>query len=113
MNMTQTVFILILIVPAVLGLAELLYLAKRLILAPMGKSKRCYAIFIEEKDAVLSLRAFCEENNWYGNFKKYSFFAVYDSLSEEIFKECELLAEQNNVTLIQVKDFSNKIKEFL
>lgn len=111
--MSQTVFIFILLVPAVFGMAEFLYLLKGCILSPVGKQKRYSVIFLKENDAVLSLRSFCEENNWYGNFKKYKFFAVYDSLSKETLKECELLTDKYGIILLNIEDFKDKIKDFL
>ncbi len=110
--MAETFFIIILIVPAVLGMAEILHLFKVYLLGYTRKGKKHSIVFLDNEDAVITLRAFCEEKNWYGKPVNNRFFAVYKGLSEEVFAECREIAEKNDIILLNIDDLTDYIKEF-
>lgn len=109
--MPQLIFIIFLIIPAVLGLAEILHYLKLLILSPESRSDRFCLSVLNEENAVLELRAFCEDNNWSKNPARYRFVAVYSELSADALDECKIIAEKNGVTLLKSSELNKFLKE--
>lgn len=98
--MPEIIMILFLIIPAVLGMAEILHFVKMLILSPYIKCNRYSLIVLENEDALFQLKNFLEENNWYGSKKLGKTIVVCKDLSSENFEECKHLAETNGAKLL-------------
>lgn len=109
--MPQLIFIIFLIIPAVLGLAEILHYLKLLIISPESPSDRFCVSVLSEGNGSLELRAFCEENNWSRKPVRYRLVAVYSELSAETLDECKIIAEKNGVTLLRASQLNDFIKE--
>ena len=106
------VFFLFLIVPAVLGVAEVLHCLKIAMLSSKENSFEFNCIFLEEENAVIHLKAFCEERNWNGIKNGKEYFAIYNELSQEVLNECDLIAEKNDIEFLNSKEFFEKIKDY-
>ena len=98
--MPEIIMVLFLIIPAVLGMAEILHFAKMLILSPYIKGDRYSLIVLENEDALFQLKNFFEENNWYGAKKLGKTIVVCKDLSSENYEECRQLAEANGAMLL-------------
>ncbi len=106
------VFFLFLILPAVLGVAEILHFIKIAMLSSGDKGYKFNCIFLEEEDAVLKLKVFCEESNWNGIKSGREFYAVYRELSENVLNECRLIASKYDIEFLSLEDFCQIINEF-
>lgn len=110
--MAETLFILFLILPAVLGMAEILHLLKSFLLGCTVKGRRYSIVFLENEDAVTTLRTFCEEKNWYGRHADDKLFAVYKELSQEVLVDCREIAEKNDIIFLSADSLGGNIEEF-
>lgn len=105
-------FFLFLIVPAVLGVAEILHLLKLAILSSKDNSYTFTCIFLEEENAIINLKTFCEEHNWNGMKIGNEFIAIYKELSLNVLDECRVIAAKNDIEFLKLDEFYKKIKEF-
>ena len=105
------VFFLFLILPAVLGVAEILHFLKLAMLSSDDKGYKFNCIFLDEDDAILKLKVFCEESNWNGKRSCREYFAIYKELSENVLNECGLIASKYDIELLSFEDFYQIIKE--
>ena len=105
-------FFLFLIVPAVLGVAEILHLLKLAIISSNENRYTFTCIFLEEENAIMDLKSFCEEHNWNGMKIGKEFFAIYNELSPNVLNECRLIAAKNDNEFLNSEGFYNKIKNF-
>ena len=105
------VFFLFLIIPAVLGVAEILHFLKLAMLSSGDNEYKFSCIFLEEENAIIKLKAFCEESNWNGIKRGKEFYAIYNELSENVLNECALIANKYDIEFLSVEEFYQKVKE--
>ena len=106
------VFFLFLILPAVLGVAEILHFIKLAMLSSGDKGYKFNCIFLEEEDAVLKLKVFCEECNWNGTKSGREYYAIYRELSKNVLDECKKIASEYDIGILSLEDFYQIINEF-
>lgn len=105
-------FFLFLVIPAVLGVAEILHYLKLTMLSYREDGHKLSCIILDDENAVIQLKAFCEESNWNGIKSGKECFAIYKNLSENIFNECKTIANKNDIEFLSLEEFYNEIKDF-
>ncbi len=108
--MTETVLLILLLFPSMLGLAELMHLAKTYILAPKVHPKKTVVVYLYGECAVEQLKLILEEYNWQG--KKYAeqIIAVDCGIDSRQYSECEKIANINQIIFCNEKDLASVLK---
>ena len=97
--MLEIIIILFLIIPAVLGMSEILHVMKMLILSPHTECNKYSLIVLENEDALFLLKKFFEENNWNGSKKNGKAIVVFKNLTGNIYEECKAVALNNGAVI--------------
>lgn len=108
--MIETILIILLLFPSMLGLAELLHLARNYILLPKTKPKKTVIVYLNGEKSVEQLMFVLQEYRWHGDSYAQKLAAVDYGIPDDIIDECREIAEENNI-LFYTKDFL-KINEF-
>lgn len=97
--MSEKILLYILLIPAMLGLAEILHFLKLYITRGKAKCKKCVLFYLCGENCFCSLKAILEECSWQGrNFAEK--VVVVDCGIEDI-EEC--LSEANNSGIVFIK----------
>lgn len=104
-------FFVFLVIPAIIGVAEMLHSLKMAMLLPKDDCRNFSCVFLQEENAVIQLKLFSEEVKWSGSKKTKENFAVYEKLSPKVLEECILLANENDFRIVDLEEFNRIIKE--
>lgn len=103
--MAEIILLLIFLVPAMLGTAELLHILKLYIAYPKNMLGGYYLIFLTEQNAALQLHSAIERANWLGRKYIGGIIAVNSGLSAEKYECCEKIARAYNVIYCSEEEF--------
>lgn len=109
--MIETIIFCVFLVPAMLGMAEMLHLLKVYIISPEKKMKKYLIVFLKDENSVRQLLCLLEEYNWIG--KKYAerIIAVNMGLKEEDYKKALNTANKGNMILCEYNEIESILKE--
>lgn len=103
--MAVRIFFYLLLIPAMLGLSEIIHYLKVYIMKPKGNIKKYMIVYLKGTDCAFKLKSVLEEYFWYG--KRYcEGILVLDGGIEDIF-ECESMAQRNKVVILKEKVFKD------
>ena len=108
--MAETILLILLLFPSMLGLAELMHLAKAYILAPKAHPKKTLVVYLYGEYAVEQLRLILEEYNWQGEKYAQQIIAVDCGIEGSQYAECEKMAGKNRIIFCNQKDLSSVFK---
>lgn len=92
------------LIPAMLGVAEILHKLKIIILAPKRADVSYNVIFLNNSEPVEQLSNAIYQSNWHGREYYGVLVAVNDFLNEENFVLCKELAQKNGVVFCSLKE---------
>lgn len=95
--MTQTILIILLLFPSMLGLAELIHLAKVYIILPKVKPEKAVIVYLEGENSVEQLLFILQEYAWQGERYAKKIAAVDRGIPENLIDECKRIAEKNGI----------------
>lgn len=104
--MLETILIILALIPAMLGLAELLHILKNFLLSPKKRPKKYLLVFLEKDFAIAQFSDALEQQAWFGKRYCDKVFAVFSTLSESELEACHRLANQNKAVLCSVTELS-------
>lgn len=105
--MIEIILLILCLIPAMLGLAELLHSLKLYILAPKNKAISYTVICLTGYSPQQQLRFAIEKYSWMG---EKSIIAVNTFVPEEDFEECREIAEKNNIIFCSADELTDAIK---
>lgn len=108
--MTEIILLFIFLIPAMLGLAELLHILKLFILKPQKPIISYKVIFLTNDSAVQQLQYILEQYMWIGKNNNFNLVVVNSLLSEENYDECKLIANKHNLTFCSVEELDGYLK---
>ncbi len=97
------------LIPATLGLAEILHILKRLILKPTKPYSSTTLIFIDGENAPLQLLYAAEQYLWQGKSEGTSVIAVYSSDDELDLNYCQNICKKNGFELCNIEEISGRL----
>lgn len=101
------------LIPTMLGLAELLHIAKIHILSPKKRLPTYILVDLGDGAPQLQLSLIVEKFRWLGKRYAERIIAVYSDISEKDLYECEKIAEEYNIILCSPENlyyvFSSKL----
>lgn len=103
--MAVRIFFYLLLIPAMLGLSEIIHYLKIYITKPKGNVRKYMIVYLKGSDCALKLKSVLEEYFWYG--KRYcERILVLDGGIEDV-SECESIARRNKVVILKEKVFKD------
>lgn len=108
--MTEAILLVLLLFPSMLGLAEIIHLAKVYIISPKIKPKKVVIVYLYGEQALEQLKLVLEEYSWHG--KKYAeqIIAVDCGITSALYAECERIASQSKIVFCNEKDLASILK---
>jgi len=100
--MAEKILVIVFLLLAMLGLAELLHLLKLYILFPKKKGERIFMIKLEGENALADLKAFYCEYTWFGTRLAKKLMAL-DCDAREI-DACKSFCKDNNIIFISQEE---------
>ncbi|MBR4123524.1 MAG: hypothetical protein IKT93_03820 [Clostridia bacterium] len=108
--MAETVLLILLLFPSMLGLAELIHLVKAYILAPKVSPKKTVVVYLYGEYAVEQLKLILDEYNWQGEKYAQQIIAVDCGIESSQYAQCEKIACKNQIIFCKEKDLANVLK---
>ena len=105
--MTETILIILLLFPSMLGIAELLHQVKIYILLPKTKPEKAVVVYLKGEKAVEQLMYILQEYRWHGESYAKRIVAVDSGIPENLVDECKKIAFENKI-LFYKKEHLNK-----
>lgn len=105
--MTETVLLILLLFPSMLGLAELMHLAKAYILSPKARPKKTVVVYLYGEYALEQLRLILEEYSWQGEKYAQQIIAVDCGIISEQYEECEKITSKNKIIFCKENDLAS------
>ncbi len=96
--MAEAVLMVLLLFPSMLGIAELIHLAKVYIISPKVKPEKTVVVYLKGEQAVGQLQYILQEYAWQGERYAKKIIAVDCGIAEDLAEECERIANKNNIT---------------
>lgn len=106
--MTVTILRLVAAVFCILGVAEVIHITKRKILAPHSKAQTQLIIYLDSDTPDLQLLSIVNELNWHSALRPDSIICIYSFIKEEQLEACIKTAEKYNITLYSLEEAENK-----
>ena len=108
--MGEIIFIILILVPAVLGLAECIHFLKRILLFS-GKNPKVFAVVVlDDSDFELQLASVYEKLCWAGNRYAQTIVALDDNLSDENKVICRGIFNKKGITVCNGSQLEQMIK---
>ncbi len=108
--MTETFLLILLLFPSMLGIAELMHLAKVYIISPKSKPKKVVIVYLYGEYALEQLRLILEEYSWHGKNYAQQIVAVDCGIVSEQYKECESFARNNKIIFCKEENLVSVFK---
>ena len=110
--MFEVIFCFLMLVPTMLGIAELIHMLKSSIINKKGKIFSYIVVVLENETAVSQLLYQIEKYKWQGNRYAQNIVAINSYLDEENEKLCGEIAKKYGVCLCTFEEISGNVKYF-
>ena len=107
--MGEAIFFIVFIIPAILGVAELIHLLRVYIICPKINSTSYLIIFLGESSPCKQLAFAAEELSWRGKKYAQNIIAVDCGLNAEEYQICYSFCEKNNFIFCNTKELQGYI----
>lgn len=108
--MVEIVFLSLFLIPAVLGLAEILHNLKCILLKPKKDIISYKIIVLTDDNPANQLLYAAEKFLWNGCDNGLNLIAVYNNLSFENFIECEKIAKRYDISFCWADELVNQLE---
>ncbi len=105
--MLEIIFVLVFLIPSMLGVAEILHLIKSYILSSKKKPRKLLLVYLTGDDALLQLKSVIEELNWHG--KRFAEKIIAVNCGAADFEPCRELAQKYEICYCDMKDFKEMV----
>ncbi len=107
--MTEFILLLLFLIPAMLGIAEILHIFKLYVLKPREPMISYKVVVLTDGTALAQLRFVAEQYIWSGKSGD-DVIIVNSLLNEENFKECKKIAQNNNFIYCSADELGKYLK---
>ena len=108
--MGEIILFLVFLIPAMLGLSEIIHIFKTCLLYP--KNTDSYVlIYLSDENPALKLNFVLEQYYWLGKRYVGSIIAVASDLSEENYDVCRAIAEKHGIIFCNENEFDKALAE--
>lgn len=108
--MFEAIFIVLALIPTMLGISELIYYFKVYIILGREIPETSVLLFLYDDDAVEKLKHAGERKIWYGKRYATRVYGVYSKLSDNVLEECQKTAKLYNIKLFNKEEFYFEIQ---
>ncbi len=105
--MFDAIFIILLLFPSMLGLAELMHLARVYIIFPKVKPEKTVVVYLSGERSLEQLQYVLSEYAWHGEKYAQKIAAVDRGIPENLIDECKRIADKNNIVFYSKDNFIN------
>ena len=97
--MVETILLILLLFPSMLGLAEIIHMIKLYILLPKVKPQKAVIVYLNGEKSVEQLQFVIQEYLWYGEKYAKKIAAVDKGIPEDLVDKCVDIAVKNDIIL--------------
>ncbi len=108
--MAEFVFFLILIIPAVLGISEMLHTAKHYLYSHKKTGKQVLIATVSDDSFRTQLVNIADQRNWYAKMYPQRIFIVMNGISSENTEECDRLIKKLNLEIYSQEKLAEHLK---
>ncbi len=105
--MSEIIFVIIFLIPSMLGLAEILHFIRSYILGGKAKPRKLLLVYLTGDDASLQLKGVLEEFNWHG--KRFAEKVIAVDCGAKDFALCKALAQKGEIYCCDIKELKDII----
>lgn len=95
--MVETILLILLLFPSMLGLAEIIHMIKLYILLPKVKPQKAVIVYLNGEKSVEQLQFVIQEYLWYGEKYAKKIAAVDKGIPEDLVDKCIDIAVRNDI----------------
>ena len=103
--MAEFVFFMVLVLPAVLGLSEILHIIKKWFLSSGKKAEKILILIPDNDNFENQILSLSSEYRWQGNKLAEKIFVINSKLDEEYREECNLLVQKVGFKVLEENNF--------
>lgn len=95
--MAELIFFLIFLIPALLGVSEIIHLVRMSLYSLKGINSPYVVVWLKDDTAENQILSVCEQYSWSGKKYAQNIVAINSMLGDEKFEICSKMAEKNNI----------------
>ena len=110
--MFHTIFCFLMLLPTMLGIAELIHMLKSALISRKGKNFSYTVVVLENETAISQLLYQIEKYQWQGKGYTQNIIAINSYLDENNKKQCNDIAKKYGVFICSFEELTSTVKYF-